>query len=186
MIFVLPNIRNSRLMSSLWSQITAKTGLTKTLSLTTKNAMTRRFFPSAAILPVISRTAVAVPRCDAPKPFLYKNNGSKGQLLCKICDSQFSPDESRFSSLKLRCPHCSNTLVPKKNRKHFILHKCVNPKCPYYLHNLKKVDEQDLKLDYGKNKYKLHYIYRKFQIDFFHMDLNILPKNVSSLISKHN
>lgn len=25
------------------------------------------------------------PRCNAPKPFLYKNNGSKGQLLCKIC-----------------------------------------------------------------------------------------------------
>lgn len=127
------------------------------------------------------------PRCDAPKPFLYKNNGSKGQLLCKICDSRFSPDESRFSSMKLRCPHCSNTLVPKKNRKHFILHKCVNPKCPYYLHNLKKVDKQDLKLDYGKNKYKLHYIYREFQIDFFRMDLNSLPKNASSLkFSKHN
>ena len=30
------------------------------------------------------------PRCDAPKPFLYKNNGSKGQLLCKICDTRFS------------------------------------------------------------------------------------------------
>ena len=86
--------------------------------------------------------------------------------------------------MKLRCPHCSNTLVPKKNRKHFILHKCVNPKCPYYLHNLKKVDKQDLKLDYGKNKYKLHYIYREFQIDFFRMDLNTLPKNASSIPKK--
>lgn len=55
------------------------------------------------------------PRCDAPKSFFYKNNGSKGQLLCKVCDSRFSPLESRFSSMKLRCPHCSNTLVPKKN-----------------------------------------------------------------------
>lgn len=78
------------------------------------------------------------PRCDAPKPFLYKNNGSKGQLLCKICDARFSPDESRFSAVKLRCPHCGNTLVPKKDRKHFIVHKCVNPKCSYYLHNLKR------------------------------------------------
>ena len=78
------------------------------------------------------------PRCDAPKPFLYRNNGSKGQFLCKICDAGFSPDESRFSSVKLRCPHCGNTLVPKKDRKHFIVHKCVNPECPYYLHNLKK------------------------------------------------
>ena len=72
------------------------------------------------------------PRCDAPKPFLYKNNGSKGQLLCKICDARFSPDESRFSSVKLRCPHCGNTLVPKKDRKHFIVHKCINLKCPYF------------------------------------------------------
>lgn len=83
------------------------------------------------------------PRCDAPKPFLYKNNGSKGQLLCKICSARFSPAESRFSSLKLRCPHCGHSLVPKKERKHFILHKCVNPKCPYYLYNLKQVDTQE-------------------------------------------
>ena len=57
----------------------------------------------------------------------------------------------------------------------------MNDKCPYYLHNLKKVDKKDLKEDYGKNKYKLHYIYREFQIDFFKMDLNTLPKNASSL-----
>lgn len=74
-----------------------------------------------------------------------------------------------------------HTLVPKKSRKHFIIHKCVNPKCPYYLKNLKKVDKADLKEDYGKNKYKLHYIYREFTLDFFRMDLNSLPKNASSL-----
>ena len=122
-----------------------------------------------------------------PNPFLYRNNGSKGQLLCKICDARFSPDESRFSSVKLRCPHCGNTLVPKKDRKHFIVHKCVNPECPYYLHNLKKVDKADLAEDYGKNKYKLHYIYREFTMDFFSMGLNTLPKNASSLkFNKHN
>lgn len=145
------------------------------------------------ILPIRRRSSCDIsdsccrPRCDAPKPFLYKNNGSKRQLLCKVCDSHFSPDESRFSSIKLRCPHCSNTLVPKKNRKYFVIHKCVNSKCPYYLHSLKKVDKQDLKQDYGKNKYKLHYIYREFQVYFFRMDLNSLPKNASSLkFSKHN
>ncbi len=127
------------------------------------------------------------PRCDAPKPFLYKNNGSKGQLLCKICDTRFSPDESRFLLTKLRCPHCSSSLVPKKDRKHFTIHKCVNPKCPYYLHNLTKVDKQDLKDEFGKNKYKLHYIYREFTVDFFSMDLDSLPKNASSLkFTKHN
>ena len=51
----------------------------------------------------------------------------------------------------------------------------------------KKVDKADLKEDHGKNKYKLHYIYREFTIDFFSMDLNTLPKNASSLkFSKHN
>lgn len=30
----------------------------------------------------------------------------------------------------------------------------------------KKVDKADLKEDYGKNKYKLHYIYREFTMDF--------------------
>ena len=99
----------------------------------------------------------------------------------------FSPTESRTSSVKLRCLHCGNTLVPKKDRKHFIVHKCVNPKCPYYLHNFKKVDNADLKEDYGKNKYKLHYIYREFTMVFFSMDLNTLLKNTSSLkFSKHN
>ena len=121
------------------------------------------------------------PRCNAPSIYLYKNNGSKGQLMCKVCQTRFSPEESRHTSLKLRCPHCLNTLVPKKNRKHFIVHKCVNPKCPYYVKNLRKVDKKDLKEDYGKNKYKLHYIYREFTLDFFKMDLNSLPKNASSL-----
>ena len=122
------------------------------------------------------------PRCNAPKPYLYKNNGSKGQILCKVCSSKFSPNESRFTKTSsLRCPHCNNILVPKKNRKHFVIHKCVNPKCPYYLNNLKKVDKDDLKEDYEKNKYKLHYIYREFTVDFFKMDLDSLPSNASSL-----
>lgn len=121
------------------------------------------------------------PRCCAPKIFLYKNNGSKGQLMCKVCQTKFSPEENRHSTLKLRCPHCMHTLVPKKDRKHFVVHKCVNPKCPYYIKNLKNVDKDDLKKAYGKNKYKLHYIYREFTLDFFKMDLNSLPKNASSL-----
>ena len=128
------------------------------------------------------------PSCGAPQPYLYRNNGKAGQLKCKVCDTNFSPDENRFAkSYTLRCPHCGRTLTAKKERKHFILHKCVNPKCPYYLHNLKKVDNADLNEDYGKNKYKLHYIYREFTMDFFSMDLNTLPKNASSLkFNKHN
>ena len=124
------------------------------------------------------------PACNAPVLYLSWNDGKrKSQIRCKVCQAHFSPtQDNRFSkTTKLRCPHCSHILVPKKDRKHFIVHKCVNLKCPYYLHNLSKVDKEDLKEDYGKNKYKLHYIYREFQIDFFKMDLNTLPKNASSL-----
>lgn len=121
------------------------------------------------------------PLCGAPHHYLYDNNGGHGQYQCKICGQTFITGEIVTSPLRLKCPHCGHVLVPKKDRKHFIVHKCVNSKCSYYLHNLKKVDKEDLKDHYGKNKYKLHYIYREFSIDFFRMDLSSLPKNASSL-----
>ena len=71
----------------------------------------------------------------------------------KVCAVRFFPDGSRFSSVKLRCPHCGNALVLKKEHKHFTLYKCVNPKYPYDLHNLKKADKDDLKENHSKNKY---------------------------------
>ena len=122
--------------------------------------------------------------CNAPFQYLMWNDGKKqSQLLCKVCQSRFNPgSDTRFSkNHRLKCPHCDHALVPKKDRKHFIVHKCVNPKCPYYLNNLKRVNKGDLEEEYGKNKYKLHYIYREFTVDFFKMDLNSLPKNASSL-----
>ena len=124
------------------------------------------------------------PSCDAPMPYLMWNDGKKkSQLLCKVCQNRFSlAKENRFyKNHILRCPHCSHALVHRKDRKHFVVHKCVNAKCPYYLHNLEKVDKKDFEDEFGKNKYKLHYIYREFTIDFFSMDLNSLPKHASSL-----
>ena len=127
------------------------------------------------------------PLCGAPHHYIYDNNGGNGQYQCKVCGQTFCSGEVVTTPFRLTCPHCGNTLVLKKDRKFFRIHKCVNPKCPYYLHNLKKVDQKDLAEDYGKNKYKLHYIYREFTVDFFAMDLTSLPKNASSLkFSKHN
>ena len=128
------------------------------------------------------------PYCKAPEPFLYPNNGKAGQILCKVCSNTFFPDGKRSAkNMAFKCPYCSHSLVPKKDRKHFIVHKCVNPKCTYYLKNLKKVDKEDLDAPHGKNKYKLHYIYREFTIDFFKMDITSIPKNASSLrFSKNN
>jgi transposase-like protein len=128
------------------------------------------------------------PRCDAPIDYIYRNNGKACQLLCKVCETSFTENSINTpSKLLLRCPHCSHALDQKKERKHFVIHKCINPKCPYYLNNLKKVDKKDLDEDYGKNKYKLHYIYREFVIDFFKFDITTLPTNASSLkFTKHN
>ncbi|RRD93520.1 hypothetical protein EII17_12350 [Clostridiales bacterium COT073_COT-073] len=76
-------------------------------------------------------------------------------LICvRLAKPVFSSAENRFSkAFSLKCPYCSHTLACKKDRKHFIIHKCVNPKCSYYFHNLKKVDNDD----YAKNKYKLYF-----------------------------
>ena len=129
-------------------------------------------------------TGCTCPQCKAPYHYLMWNDGKKkSQLLCKVCQSLFSTaSKGRFSKIYvLRCPHCNNSLVHKKDRKHFIVHKCVNPKCSYYLNNLKKVSKKDIEEDYGKNKYKLHYIYREFNINFFKIDIKSLPKNASSL-----
>ena len=122
------------------------------------------------------------PICNAPQPYLTWNDGKKkSQIRCKVCLNLHSPSEdNRISKThKLRCPHCSHILEPVKNRKHFIIHKCKNPRCSYFLHNLRKVKKEHPQED--KYKYKLHYIYREFQIDFFKMDLNSLPKNASLL-----
>lgn len=55
------------------------------------------------------------PSCHAHQPFLYRNNGSKGQLKCKVCDTNFSTDDNRFSKhYTLRCPHCGHALVHKR------------------------------------------------------------------------
>ena len=118
----------------------------------------------------------SAPLCGAPHHFIYDNNGGNGQYQCKVCRQAFCSGDVVTVPIRLTCPHCGNTLVAKKDRKFFRIHKCVNPKCPYYLYNLKKVEQKDLVEDYGKNKYKLHYIYREFTVDFFAMDLNSLPK----------
>lgn len=97
---------------------------------------------SAGVQSATSLTAAPVPAAMS-RNHSFTNNGSKSQILCKVCAARFSPSESRFSCVKLRCLHSGNALVPKKDRKHFIVYKYVNPKCPYYLHNLNKVQLPD-------------------------------------------
>ena len=100
--------------------------------------------------PHLSQTCKC-PRCYAPVEYIYRNNGQAGQLLCKVCGTAFFENvNTTFSKLHLRCPYCSHSLSQIKERKHFVIHKCVNPKCSYYIHNLKSVSKEDLDEDYGK------------------------------------
>lgn len=54
------------------------------------------------------------PRCGAPHDYLYKNNGSKGQFQCKVCEERFNSDNIYKHTLELRCPYCGNILVAKE------------------------------------------------------------------------
>ena len=121
---------------------------------------------------------ILCPRCGATHHYIYDNNGGKGQFQCKVCSLTFKELNHASKPITFCCPYCGHTLEPKKDRKHFRLHKCTYSKCSYYTSNLKKFPK-DISLS-DKSKYKLHYIYREFTIDFFAMDLHELPKRATN------
>lgn len=138
--------------------------------------------------PVKSRGNNPVPsdivchRCGAPHTYLYDNTGGRGQLWCKVCGLKFNKDKTDFKIGAFVCPYCGHILVKKKNRKHFNIHKCINKKCSFYLDALKKLSPEHLdEYKQDKHKFKLHYIYREFTIDFFKMDLSTMPKGSVNL-----
>lgn len=142
------------------------------------------------IKPIIRKSKTTVtedlccPRCNAPHDYIYDNNGGKGQYTCKVCSQRFSKGVEP-KQLKLLCPHCNHTLEAIKSKKFFRIHKCKNSKCTYYINNKKKVPKD---ISHAKlSRYKLHYIYREFTVDFFKVDLDSLPNNASSLkFRKHS
>ncbi len=124
------------------------------------------------------------PVCNAPHIYIYDNNGGKGQFQCKVCSQTFITGERVTSPLVLVCPYCGRVLSPKRDRKHFRVHTCVNKKCSYYLSNLRALPK-DLSPNL-RYKYKLHYVYREFMVDFFSMNLNQLPSWVTSFKFRKN
>lgn len=117
---------------------------------------------------------IVCPKCGAPHLYIYDNNGDNGQYQCKICRQTFFESNFVTKPLTLLCPYCGRTLEPKKERKHFRVHKCTNLKCSYYLKNLKKLPDGINPSE--KYNFKLHYIYREFTVDFFKMDLHAISK----------
>ncbi|MCX7921747.1 MAG: DDE-type integrase/transposase/recombinase [Clostridia bacterium] len=122
------------------------------------------------------------PRCGAPHSYLYDNTGGRGQLLCKVCNFRFNKSKKDFKPVALHCPYCGHSLVQKKDRKRFNIHKCVNKHCSFYQNSLNKLSPEDrIEYEQDKQKFKLHYIYREFTIDFFKMDLSSMPKGSCNL-----
>ena len=123
---------------------------------------------------------IVCPRCNAPRLYIYDNTGGRGEYKCKVCGATFVNGEKVSTPLVLVCPYCQHALQPKKDRKHFVVHKCVNSHCGYYLGNCKKLPS-----DLPKSKrhlYKLHYIYREFNVDFFKVDLDSIPDRAFSFV----
>lgn len=125
---------------------------------------------------------VHCPCCNAPHIYIYDNTGGRGQFSCKICSTNFSRHNWIDTPIELHCPHCGHALSLEKKRKLFNIHKCRNNNCSYYQNSLKALSKDDIE-EYKNNpeKFKLHYIYREFKIDFFKVDLYSLPKNASTL-----
>lgn len=147
---------------------------------------------SKDLKPVKSRSGTPVPydtvcpRCGAPHTYIYDNTGGRGQLWCKVCDLRFSRSKSDFKPVAFVCPYCGHALQQKKDRKHFNVHKCVNRKCSFYLNALKTLSPEDLEeYKQDKQKFKLHYIYREFTVDFFEVDLSSMPKGAVNFKFRH-
>lgn len=121
------------------------------------------------IRPVQRRNGKTVPEstlcpyCGAPHHYIYDNTGGKGQYQCKVCGQTFVAGEQAISPLVLICPYCGHALSAVKDRKHFIVHKCINKKCSYYTANLKQLPD-DLS---PKDKYKYKLQIQKKQCSYY-------------------
>lgn len=110
---------------------------------------------------------IICPCCGAPKDYLYDNNGKQTQFLCKVCSLVFSNNPNCLKDNVLKCPHCTHILNHRITRTDYDVYVCKNSKCSYYLNNLASLTLAD-KEKFKKNPtlFKLHYVYRKFNIQF--------------------
>lgn len=108
---------------------------------------------------------IACPCCDAPKEYLYDNNGKQTQFECKVCQFLFTFNDIKKYDVSLRCPYCHCILEHKHEREDFDVFACHNYKCSYYLKQLASLTKQEKKL-YKSQPYlfSLHYTYRKYNI----------------------
>lgn len=109
---------------------------------------------------------VICPCCGAPKGYLYDNTGKQNQFECKVCSYIFSTNPNKDKDVILKCPHCRYQLTHRASREDFDVYVCKNMNCPYYLRNLASLTLADKKkFETDPTLFKLHYVYRKFNID---------------------
>lgn len=118
-------------------------------------------------------TVVKVPesltcgRCSVPSPYLYANNGAKGQFLCKVCGYLFNKQHRYLKEIIIKCPYCMRTLDKVKERKEFKIFKCKNDACSFYKQNLSSMSKEDKERFLAEpHAFKVRYIYRQFTFEY--------------------
>jgi len=117
------------------------------------------------------------PYCGASCLYIYNNNGSRGQFLCKVCNSTFFPFVPSKDADPY-CPYCGYKLDMAKKRKSFDVYRCPNQSCVYRMQKLLSMDKvQKALYEKSPHLFKLRYIYRKFHIDFMPLskDSPVIP-----------
>lgn len=112
-------------------------------------------------------TSIIYPRHNPPNEYLYDNKSGKDQYQCSLCKSTFKSGHKLKKEVILKCPLCSKSLNKIKGRKSFLIYKCRNNKCWFYLSNKNSLyPEYKAKFEKDCQAFKLRYIYRLFTYDF--------------------
>ncbi len=135
----------------------------------------KEFEHDKEIKPIKKRSGKQIPsglrcnHCNAPKSYLYINNGKlASQVKCKICNRTSPTDGAKRKRItKHRCPHCRNALFKWKESNQSTIYKCPNKKCTHYLSRKNQLTETETSMrdqqKYNPN-FKLHYQYREHHI----------------------
>jgi len=110
---------------------------------------------------------ISCPFCNAPHDYIYSRKSQKKGFTCKCCKNFFTSSFEKVKSLSFKCPHCNLFLEKHKVKPSFILYKCKNDNCPFYIKSLNNLSSKEKEI-YKSNpgKFKLRYIYRAFNISF--------------------
>lgn len=115
------------------------------------------------------------PLCGAPHHYLYENNISRGQMLCKVCQQTFTLHQPYLEKIRLKCPHCGKALDQIKDRQSYFIYKCRYRQCSFYLNQLASMTEaQQKRFKKYPHEFKVHYIFRAFDLDLPTLDSNSL------------